>query len=310
MIDINKDHDISIDEFLSGVSRGYVNPSIFTKLLGSSAKQEYEWEIDFSELTVSRHNLSSFGTYGEVYPATWRGAQVSVKFLRNHKPFPKAQKDFAKEVEQLFALRHPNCALLLGATLKTPNLVVVTESCNKGSLKKLIESQHLTSIQYANILIGISMGLNHLHIRKPKIIHGDLKPENILLDDNLRPKISDFGLLSSLELKSSAHGLYGTPPYMAPEVWMGKQCDEKIDVFAFAVLMFEFTFRELPFTFASWEDYRDRTIGGYRRALPENVDPIIRSVITRCWAPEARLRPSMESVAVELGKLLERIPRS
>jgi serine/threonine protein kinase len=45
---------------------------------------------------------------------------------------------------------------------------------------------------------GLQSALNYLHSRTPAILHRDLKPSNVLLDDNMHPKLSDFGLSRAL----------------------------------------------------------------------------------------------------------------
>ena len=54
---------------------------------------------------------------------------------------------------------------------------------------------HLTWCERYDIIIGIARGLAYLHEdSRVRIIHRDIKPSNILIDDNLSPKIADFGL--------------------------------------------------------------------------------------------------------------------
>lgn len=56
-----------------------------------------------------------------------------------------------------------------------------------------ILNEELTWDKRYKIIKGICLGLDYLHDHDPPIIHMDLKPENILLDDNMNPKIADFG---------------------------------------------------------------------------------------------------------------------
>ena len=55
------------------------------------------------------------------------------------------------------------------------------------------------------------------------LIHRDIKPENILLDDNLNPKLSDFGWSTKIEHFGKRGTFCGTYEYMAPEIFENKE---------------------------------------------------------------------------------------
>src|SRR5690606_11106378 len=87
-----------------------------------------------------------------------------------------------------------------------------------------------------------------------KIIHRDLKRENIFLceapEGGLQIKILDFGIarLQDKKTRLTANGaLIGTPAYMSPEQAQGQEADERSDLYAFGVIMFEMLTGRVPF---------------------------------------------------------------
>lgn len=78
-------------------------------------------------------------------------------------------------------------------------------------------------------------------------MHRDLKLENILLDDELRPKISDFGWSNYFSTEENWESLCGTYDYMAFEIFKGEPQTLKTDIWALGIILYELFHGKSPF---------------------------------------------------------------
>ena len=101
-------------------------------------------------------------------------------------------------------------------------------------------------------VIGIAEGMRHLHSHD--IVLRDLKPGNVGYDSQLNVRLFDFGMARKVD-ECIDDEICGSPRYMAPEVMEGKGYSLKVDVYSFAIVLYELCTLEVPFadTFAQMQ---------------------------------------------------------
>ncbi|KAF8648321.1 hypothetical protein HU200_064902 [Digitaria exilis] len=202
------------------------------------------------------------GSFGVVYKGVLRnGHMVAVKkllFLPG-----MHDKHFENEVYHLTSLKHENIVRIVGYCYEIqhiliehnkkirfaemPQRLLCLEFLPKGSLEKHISdgSRGLDWHKRYKILEGICRGLHHLHEEwqtGTPIIHLDLKPANILLNENMVPKIVDFGvsrLFDPEQTRAYTRTLVGSLGYMAPEYLNKGIITIKADIFSLGVIIIE-----------------------------------------------------------------------
>nr|CAD7423928.1 unnamed protein product [Timema monikensis] len=234
---------------------------------------------NFCERPISESHGRMLGTgaFGTVYLGVFPSREhVAVKRL--NRDAVNVVRQFRNEVEALSRYQHDNLLPLLGYSSDGPSYCLVYQYMSNGSLQERLASQALTLLLSASvawlantlvlsstaedgeiedpnvilpwqlrlrIALGTARGILHLHIAYEKpLIHRDIKSANILLDQDLQPKLGDFGLvrLGSSGQQSQSVAMtttvFGTSAYMAPEAFRG-DVSVKLDTFSFGVVLLE-----------------------------------------------------------------------
>ncbi|MCO5607383.1 hypothetical protein L7F22_061579 [Adiantum nelumboides] len=184
------------------------------------------------------------GGYGSVYKGVlWDGREVALKRL--HAKSHQGEREFFNEVNIITTVQHRNLIRLFGCCAEGSERILVYEYLKNKSLDKhLFECNDrqacLTWPQRYEIIIGIARGLAYLHEEsRVCIVHRDIKPSNILLDENMVPKVADFGLARLCEQSHISTKIAGTIGYLAPEHAMTGRVTDKTDTYSFGLLALE-----------------------------------------------------------------------
>lgn len=129
---------------------------------------------------------------------------------------------------------------------------MVMEKCRCSLYEHLELSQDFNETFLARLLSQMLLGLKQLH--SVGVVHRDIKPENfmIAMDENHTVKLGDFGLSGTLAVNSvlglkKVIGVYGTAPFMCPEIIKNGECDEKADIWSLGVVAYVLLFGSFPY---------------------------------------------------------------
>ncbi|XP_027191297.1 G-type lectin S-receptor-like serine/threonine-protein kinase B120 isoform X2 [Cicer arietinum] len=283
--------------------------------------------FSFSSIVIATNNFSEEnklgqGGFGPVYKGKLpEGEQIAVKRLS--KQSSQGSEEFKNEMMLIAKLQHVNLVRLLGCSIQGEEKLLVYEYMPNKSLDFfLFDPVKQTKLDWTRrfeIIEGIARGLLYLHRdSRLRIIHRDLKASNILLDENMNPKISDFGLariFGGNQNEANTARVVGTYGYMSPEYAMEGLFSIKSDVYSFGVLLLEIVSGRKN---TSFRHSYDPSLIGYawrlwsEERVMELVDPLIRDSSPKskamrcihigmlCVQDSATHRPNMSSVLLML----------
>ncbi|MCU0464517.1 MAG: serine/threonine-protein kinase, partial [Anaerolineae bacterium] len=178
------------------------------------------------------------------------GQAVAIKQLKREvvKKQPDIVERFTREAEALRALNHPNIVKALATLDQDGEHYIVMEYVPGSDLATLIRDQSPLPVQHIlKIAIELADALTRAHYLK--IVHRDLKPANVLMAADGTPRLTDFGVayVAEKERVTTVGLSLGTPDYMPPEALDGKQTDQRGDIWALGVMLFEMLTGRHPF---------------------------------------------------------------
>ncbi len=168
------------------------------------------------------------------------------------------QARFMREAKTLSSLHHPHIVPVLSYGKMNELSYIVMPYLKGGTLSSRIQAKRkpLPFAEITRYAHQLASALDYAHAQG--IVHRDIKPGNVLLDADGNVFLSDFGIarffesspdvLSTVSVSLTSTGeVFGTPSYMAPELFRGELAEPPADVYALGVMLYQLVTGRVPF---------------------------------------------------------------
>ena len=167
-------------------------------------------------------------------------------------PSPGLAERFVREARTSGQLEHPHIVPIYKVGgYKNEVLYIVMRCVDGRSVRQLLErEQRLSVVDAARIARQVADALGYAHGRG--IVHRDVKPDNVLLDGSGHVLVTDFGIAKAAQEASASQlttegMVVGTPHYMSPEQATGERVDNRSDIYALGVVLYQMLAGTPPF---------------------------------------------------------------
>jgi serine/threonine-protein kinase len=178
------------------------------------------------------------------------GRQVALKV-----PHPEMEAEpillerFKREEEIGQLLDHPGVVKTYDGEERS-RVYMVIEWVNGRLLRSILNEEKKLPVERAvTIVLRIGDALDYMH--KHGIVHRDLKPENVMVDENDNIKLIDFGIAMKEDARRltfvNLSATLGTPDYISPEQVKGQRGDQRSDIYALGIMLYEMLTGRVPF---------------------------------------------------------------
>lgn len=216
-------------------------------------------------------------------------------------PLPEMEADpvlverFKREDEIGQMLDHPGVVKTYNSEQRSRPYMVI-EWVERRTLRSILNAEKKLPVERAEKLtIRLCAALDYLH--KHGIVHRDLKPENVMVDERDNIKLIDFGIamkedarrLTQVNLAASL----GTPDYISPEQVKGQRGDQRSDIYALGVMLFEMLTGQVPFAGPNASAAMNERVlhdAPPARALNPQISPELEEILYRALEREPRHR--------------------
>ena len=267
-------------------------------------------------------SLVGAGGMGEVYLAVDKQLErtVALKVLpADVVTDQQRMRRFIQEAKAASALNHPNIAHIYEIGEADGTNFIAMEYVEGKTLDVLIGNQPLDSTELIRLGIQVADALDEAHAKG--ITHRDIKPSNILVTPRGQVKVLDFGLAKVMrpseqpvpssdvatQLKTSPGMVLGTVQYMSPEQALGRDVDQRTDIFSVGVMMYEMATGKRPFPGTTATEIIDRILHLQPEAIARlnyNVAPELERIIRKCLEKKCEQRyQSARELRIDLENL-------
>ncbi len=276
-------------------------------------------------------SLLGAGGMGEVYlcfdPELDR--RVAVKVLRarggSQQDDDQARARLLREARAIARLSHPNVVAIHDVAVWRGRVFLAMEHVAGQTLGAYVAGLKGDWRRIIEVFTGAGEGLIAAH--QAGLVHRDFKPDNVLVEESGRARVLDFGIARASDdsedvaeesdssdtiergfVTSGSHSLLsltmtgaavGTPAYMAPEQFMGRDIDARTDQFCFCVALWEALYGARPFTASTTAELAAAVADGRISSDTGQSDapPEIEKALRRGLSPKASERfPSMREL--------------
>jgi serine/threonine-protein kinase len=216
---------------------------------------------------------------------------------------------FRREARAVAQLSHPNIVTVIDRGEEDGRQFIVFELVEGDNLKELVERGGPLPVRRV-LDLGLEVGRALAFAHAQGLVHRDVKPQNVLLNGDGRAKVTDFGIVRSLDAvgHTETGTVLGTSHYIAPEQARGEKVDAQTDVYSFGVVLYELLTGRVPYP---GDNFLSVAMKHVNDPIPSVLEPRpdtplrLANLIDRLLAKQPVDRPaSMDDVVSELEAVL------
>jgi len=214
------------------------------------------------------------------------------------------EKRFYQEAKAAGGLSHPNVVTIYDIGHAGDVVYMAMEYLEGTELRDLLLSGRLDAVTAVDMAAQVAEGLAYAHARG--VVHRDVKPANIMVPREGPAKIMDFGIarMRASEVKTQTGMLLGSPKYMSPEQLLGGAVDQRSDIFALGVVLYEALTGAPPFSGSDITQIMYQIVNAVPpppSAVNSRVSPMLDLIVAKALAKEPAARyPDARELAADL----------